>query len=247
MWDPDAWREVLGRLELGAEPVAVRYSAEAPVGLDRLEERIALCEMLKYAREGRSFYADVESHACPAGRWVVHGEETPPPFKSGELGAGLKIFRDPEAAAKVYDHVPTIDPETARYIAFAPLSHVTYEPDLLVVLAELRQSEILLRAMSYTSGRMWTSSYTNVIGCSWLLAQPHVTGDLNYVPTGFSYGMRVRNVFDEGFQVVSIPRPQFPELLSNLREMPWVLPTFQPGGEEFVGELKGRLGLEPAR
>jgi len=246
-WDAEAWREVLGRLALDTPPVAVRFSPDPPAGLSRLGDGMALCEMLKHAREGASFYADAGSHTCPAGSYVVHGQEAPPPYKSGELGAGLQIFRDAHAAAGIYDHVPTLEPGTARYVAFAPLPQVTFEPDLLVVLAGLRQAEILLRAMSYATGGMWTSKYTNVLGCSWLLAQPHLSGEVNYVTTGFSFGMRLRQVFDEGLQVVSIPRPLFPELLSNLQEMPWVLPAFQPDGKEFLRDLRTGLGLEPLR
>ena len=34
-------------------------------------------------------------------------------------------------------------------------------------------------------------------------------------------------------------------MLRALREMPWVLPAYEPDGQEFVGRLLTKLGMSP--
>jgi len=63
--------------------------------------------------------------------------------------------------------------------------------------------------------------------------------------TGMGHGMKRRNLFPEGRQVVSIPFDLLPSLLQTLQVMPWVLPAYEPGGSAFVGRLLERLGIPP--
>jgi hypothetical protein len=45
-------------------------------------------------------------------------------------------------------------------------------------------------------------------------------------------------------QVVSVPYNLFPSLFQALRDMPWVLPAYEPDGLEYVRRLKDGLGLD---
>ena len=128
-------------------------------------------------------------------------------------------------------------------VAFSPLNALSFDPDVLVILAQTNQTEILLRAMSYRTGQMWSSKFSAAIGCAWILVYPYLTGELNYVMTGLGHGMKRRKLFPEGRQLVSIPFDLLPSLLQNLQEMPWDLPAFQPDGLEFVQQLVNDLGL----
>jgi hypothetical protein len=97
--------------------------------------------------------------------------------------------------------------------------------------------------MSYRTGQMWVSKYTPAIGCAWVYIHPYLSGELNYAVTGLGHGMKRRNLFPEGRQLISIPFDMLPSILKTLQVMPWVLPAYKPDGVAFVGRLLGKLGL----
>jgi uncharacterized protein (DUF169 family) len=236
---------ILDKFEFDVQPVGVKFLAKRPDMVERLNENTALCEMLKRAQEGNVFYADKENHTCEAGPYVLGQSDAPAPFISGEFGAGLKIFDEPRSANRLYQYIPRIGKGVVNYIAFSPLSKLPFEPDVLIILAKTSQTEILLRAMSYRTGEMWSSKYSAAIGCAWIFIYPYVTGELNYAMTGLGHGMRRRKLFPEGHQLVSIPFDLLPSMLQTLHEMPWVPPAFEPEGLEFVRRLLIDLGITP--
>jgi uncharacterized protein (DUF169 family) len=244
-WNLSAWMEVFKKLKLEAPAVGVSFSIKPPTGLKRLDDKMRLCEMLKCAHEGKSFYADPDNHTCDAGLYVM-GKTVPSVYSTGEYGAGLQIFNHTRAARRVYDFIPKFDAgSNISYVAFSPLEKLTFAPDLLVVLAGVETTEILLRALSYSTGKMWTSKYSSVIGCAWIYIYPYLTGELNYAVTGLSFGMRAKKIFKPGLQLISIPHDLLPTMLHNIQTMPWVLPMFRPDGEEFRKKLRIDLGLDP--
>jgi uncharacterized protein (DUF169 family) len=236
-------RAVLDRFTFDVQPVGLKFLARQPDRIDRLDEKLAFCEMLKKAQEGSPFFADVENHTCEAGLYVLGQADAPGPFISGEFGAGLKIFESPRTAARLYHHLPRVSPKVVNYVAFSPLNQLTFDPDVLICLTQTGQTEILLRAMSYRTGQMWSSKYSAAIGCAWIMIYPYLTGELNYTITGLGHGMKRRKLFPEGRQLVSIPFDLLPSLLQNLQEMPWDLPAYQPDGKEFVQQLVNELGI----
>jgi uncharacterized protein (DUF169 family) len=235
---------VFERLGLEIRPVGIKYLVRPPEQIEALNQKMALCEMLRRAQEGEVFYASVRDHACEAGAYVLGQAAAEGPFVSGEFGAGLGVFKDERAAARLYHYVPRIAPKVANHVALAPLDRLPFDPDVLVLLADLRQTEILLRAMSYETGQMWSSKYSAAIGCAWLLVYPYLRGEINFFPTGFGFGMRRRKLFPEGLHFFCIPFDHMPAMLRTLGEMPWVPEPFQPHGVEYVKQLRVRLGLD---
>jgi len=236
---------ILDQFEFDVPPVGVKFSVKRPDLVDRLGENMAFCEMLKRAQEGNVFYADAENHTCEAGLYVLGQADVSEPFISGQFGAGLKIFEEPHAASRLYQYIPKIDRGVVNYVVSSPLNKLPFEPDVLILLANASQTEILLRAMSYRTGKMWSSKFSPAIGCAWIYIYPHLTGELNYTITGLGHGMKRRNLFPEGLQLVSIPFDLLSSLLQTLQEMPWVLPAYKPDGQEFVKRLLIELGLTP--
>ena len=236
---------ILDKFEFEVQPVGVKFFAKRPDLVERLEGNMALCEMLKRAQEGNAFYAGKEKHACDAGLYVLGQSEVPEPYVCGEFGAGLKMFEEPRSASRLYQYIPKIDKGVVNYIAFSPLNKFSFDPDVLIILAKTSQTEILLRAMSYRTGKMWSTKYSPAIGCAWIFVYPYITGELNYTITGLGHGMRRRKLFPEGMQMISIPFDLLPSMLQSLRDMPWVLPAFEPDGMEFVRKLLVKLGLAP--
>lgn len=243
-WDVDGWKEVCRRLDLEVSPVGVKYSTKAADGVPRLEGTMRLCEMLKYAQEGHAFCAASENHLCGAAAYAL-GKDLPPVYTSGEYGAGLEVYDSPRSASRLYDHIPRLEARRGiEYVTLSPLEQIAYSPDLLIVAAREEQTEILLRAMSYSTGKMWTSRSTGVIGCAWLFVYPYLTGELNFTPV-LSLGMRALKVFAPGRHLISIPFDVLPGMLESLRKMPLTLPSLESGGEEFRRKLLARLGLDP--
>lgn len=238
---------ILSKFAFDVPPVAVKFSAKRPPKMERLAEKMAFCEMLKKAQQGKAFFADAENHACDAGLYVLGQADSPEPFISGEFGAGLRIFEEPRSASRLYLHIPKLGRGVVHYVAFSPLDKLSFDPDLLIILAITEQTEILLRAMSYRTGEVWESKFTAAIGCAWTYIYPYLTGKVNYSITGLGHGMKRRKLFPEGRQIVSIPFDLLPSILKTLREMPWVLPAYKPDGMEFVGKVLSNLGISPPK
>jgi uncharacterized protein (DUF169 family) len=236
---------ILDKFAFDVPPVGVKFVAQQPDMVERLDEKLALCEMLKKAQEGNAFFADAKNHTCEAGLYVLGQADAPGPFISGAFGAGLQIFEEPRSAGRLYHYIPKIGKDVVNYVAFSPLDKLPFDPDVLIILAETGQTEILLRAMSYRTGKMWVSKYSPAIGCAWILTYPYLTGELNYAVTGLGHGMKRRKLFPEGRQFVAIPFDLLPGLLQTLRDMPWVLPAYKPDGMEFVKQLLIKLGIAP--
>jgi uncharacterized protein (DUF169 family) len=209
-----------------------------------LDEDLALCEMLKRAFEGNSFLAGAKNHRCESGLYVLGQTKLAEPFKNGEFGAGMEVFRDRRSAGRLYHYIPRIDEGAVQYVAFSPFNNLLFEPDVLIALADTRQAEILLRAMSYGTGEMWQNRYSTAIGCAWLFVYPYLNGEINFIPTGFGFGMRRRKLFREGLHFVCIPYDRLPYMLQTLKEMPWVPRPFQPDGPEYAKKLRIHLGLD---
>jgi uncharacterized protein (DUF169 family) len=236
--------DVLSGFEFATQPVGVKFLARVPDGMARIDRKSTLCEMLKTAQSGTAFYAEHGDHTCDAGLYVLGQHNMEEQYINGEFGAGLGVFCDARAAARVYSYAPTIAKGIVKYVAFASLHNLSFDPDLLIILANTTQAEILLRASSYKTGEMWQSRYSAVIGCSWLFAYPYLSGKINYTATGLGFGMRRRKLFSEGFFIISIPFDVLPSLLQNLKEMPWIPEPYKPDGLEYVKELRERLELD---
>ncbi len=236
--------EIFDEFKFKSPPVGVKYLVKPTKGIPKLNEKQSLCEMLKAAFDGNSFYAEAQNHACDAGLYVLGQTELEEPYRNGEFGAGMGVFGDERAAARLYHYIPRIAKGEVNYVAFSPYNQLILDPDVLIILADPGQAEILLRAMSYRTGRMWQSRYSSAIGCAWLFIHPYLNGESNFIATGLGFGMKRRKLFPEGMQLISIPFDQLPSMLETLGEMPWIPRPFQPDGPEYVKQLRTKLGLD---
>ncbi len=237
-------RDILYRFNFKSLPVGIKFFLSPPHRMPKLSKKLTLCEMLKNALEGNSFYAGIGNHACEPGSYILGQTELKPQYASGSYGAGLEVFRDERAASRLYQYIPRIPKSVVEYVAFSPLDRLQFDPDVLIVLADTSQTEILLRAMSYRTGKPWHSKYSSAIGCAWLLAYPYLSGQINFIATGLGFGMRRRKLFPEGLHLISIPFDQLASLTQTLEEMPWVPRPYQPDGMAYVKRLRIKLGID---
>lgn len=227
-------------------PVGVKFLSTKPKGIKQLDKSLPFCEMIKEAQQrGSPFYFSKENEDC-VGKVVLGMEEMSPSVEGGLIGPKFGIYQEPRANNKIYQYIPKFKRDIVNYVAFSPLDKLAFEPDLLILTTIPSQAEIVMRAMSYSTGEMWEPKLTPVLGCSWLYIYPYQSGKVNYMITGMTFGMKAKQVFPEGLIIISIPYNWLPTVTQNLKEMEWVLPSYTEGREKFLKREK-RVFEEAAR
>lgn len=221
---------ILKKFDFERPPVGVKFLADKPPGLKKLDKIMDLCEMLVVAQEGEAFYVTKDEFTC-IGPLLLGMTGDEPEFESGKVGPKLGAYRDVRANRRIYQYLPKCPRDSIQYVAFAPLDKLDFEPDILIILADSSQAEIFIRAKAYATGEMWTARGTPVVGCAWLYIYPYLSGEMNIGITGVGFGMRARRLFPEGRLLLTIPWDKLPDILKNLEEMEWVPESFNLGPE----------------
>jgi uncharacterized protein (DUF169 family) len=229
---------IFNKFDFERKPVGVKFLPSKPEGIKSLDKILDFCEMLPEAQEGDAFYVTKENFTC-VGPLILGMIEHEPIFESGQVGPSLEVLKDVRANQRIYHVLPKLQKGSVNYVAFAPLDKLTFEPDILVITANVSQAEILLRALSYSSGRMWSARGTTVISCAWLYLYPYLSGELNFTITGFGHGMRARRLFPEGLILMSIPYDLLPGMVKNLQDMKWVPLSYTLGRDGHKKRIKG--------
>ncbi len=233
---------VFSKLELEYPPVGVKFLIARPEGMEQLDKTMALCEMVREAQDrDKPFYINKENEDC-GGKATLGFEDPSPIAESGQVGIKYGIFQEPRANGKMNRQSPTFSRGVVNYVAFAGLNELTFEPDLLFFVAPPARAEILLRAASYSTGEIWSSKVSMVGACAWLFTYPFQSGNINYVPTGLTFGMKSRKVYPEGLILLSIPYNWLPVIARNLNQMEWALPSFTDTREEFLARHDRIMG-----
>jgi uncharacterized protein (DUF169 family) len=221
---------ILEKFDFERPPVGVKFLPVRPAGLKKPDKPLDFCEMLVEAQNGKAFYVTKEDFTC-IGAMLLGMVEGDPKFESGRVGPRLGVFKDDRANRRIYQYLPRLPRHSINYVAFAPLDKMTFEPDILIIMASVSQAEIFNRARSYTTGEMWTARGTTVAGCAWLYIYPYLSGEINFTVTGFGFGMKARQLFPEGRILLTIPWDRLPGILKNLAEMAWVPESYTLGPE----------------
>jgi uncharacterized protein (DUF169 family) len=206
------------RLKLERKPVGVKFLPTKPEGIERLKESRAMCEMFKEAQEGSPFYVQEEDFVCVE-PMVLGMRDPEPALVSGAAGGSSGLFKEPRANRKLYQYIPKMPRGSVYYVAFSPIDQLTFDPDVMVITANVTQARILLRSDCYTSGDPWGCQGTPVLACAWMYVYPVVTGKMNFTITGLSMGMQAINMdYPEGLFLVSIPWTMFNTILENIQD-----------------------------
>ncbi len=226
---------IFSKFNFEKPPVGAKYMFQKPEGIEQLDKILALCEMLKEAH-GREtpFYFTEENQDCYAGKIALGMPAESADAGSGLVGVRLEIFQEGRANSRLRKLSYHFEKGKVKYVVLSPLDKLTFEPDLLVLTATPSQAEIVLRAMTYSTGELYESKTPAVLGCSSLYAYPYISGKLNYIITGMAFGMKGRRVFPDGWILISIPYNWIPTIIQSLKEMKWVLPAYTLGREDFI-------------
>lgn len=222
---------IFNKFNFEMKPVGIKFLFHKPDGIEKLDKNLAFCEMLKEAQGRGPFYATKENIGC-LGPLLLGMADHDPVFESGQVGARDGIFKEANANKRIYQYIPKLPKDTVNYVVFSPLDKLSFDPDILIIIAKVNQAEILLRARAYTNGKMLSVHSTPVLMCAWLFIYPYVSGELNYTVTGLGTGMKARQVLPEGLMLISIPYDLLPTMIENLQDMEWVLPLYTMSEEE---------------
>jgi uncharacterized protein (DUF169 family) len=235
---------VFDRFKFEKPPIGVKFLFFRPEGIEQLamDKNLSFCEMLTEAQKmGTPFYFNRENNEACVGKILLGMEDMEPFAESGQIGARLKIFQEPRANYIFYQYVPRFDKDVVNYVAFSPIDKLTFEPDVLIIAATPSQAEIVMRAMSYSTGELYNSRATPVMGCAWLFIYPYQSGKVNYIIPEMIHGMKGRELFAEGTILISIPYQWIPIITQNLQEMEMHLPS-HASKEQYLAEFGGIIG-----
>lgn len=220
---------VLDKFKFERKPVGVSFMIERPEGIKRLGKELNMCEMLKEAQENEPFYVGPDDFVCVGVEQMILGMEDPESvLVSGLFGGDEGLFKGANACRAMYQYLPRLPKGSVRYVAFAPLDKLSYDPDVLVMTANINQAQSLLRSINYSTGQPFVSKATPVVACSWIYVYPVVSGELNYFITGLGLGMQALNIFPPGLFLISVPFQLIPIMLDNLKEISYS-PRMEPG------------------
>jgi uncharacterized protein (DUF169 family) len=225
-------------------PVGVKFLFFRPEGMKQLamDKNLSFCEMLTEAQQRETpFYFGKENNEACVGKILLGMEDMEPFAESGQIGARLEIFQEPRANYIFYQYVPKFEKGTVNYVAFSPLDKLTFEPDVFIITATPSQAEIVMRAMSYSTGELYNSKTTPVMGCAWLYIYPYQSGKVNYLIPEMIHGMKGRELFAEGAILISIPYQWIPIITQNLQEMKMHLPS-HTSKEQYLSEFGKIIG-----
>lgn len=212
----------LKKVGLELPPVGVKFSYFKPEGIQQLDTSLemSLCEVLRYCQaENRPFYFSKDNKENCIGKIIMGMQQFAPFEESGQIGEKLGVFNDSRANHNLYQHTPRLAQGVANYVQFSPADQLTFEPDVLVIAAKPHKAEMIMRAVTYSTGELFKSVCTPVMGCAWFLVHPFQTGEVNFVVPAFVHGPHGRELYSEDTILISIPYRWIPTVLANLDAM----------------------------
>ena len=209
---------IFDKFNFERKPVGVKFLITRPEGIRRLDKELNFCEMLKEAQESAPFYVGKGDFQCIE-PLLLGMEDAEPVLVSGLFGASDGLFKEARANRKLYQYFPKMLKGSVNYVAFSPIDQLTFDPDILVITANIGQAQTVLRSICYSTGDIWSSKGTPVAACSWIYIYPVLTGEMNFSITGLGLGMQALGIFPEGLFLISVPWNLLPTMIENLQEM----------------------------
>lgn len=234
---------VIDQLNLSLPPIGVFYDLFRPEDIPPLEPGVekSLCELLCYAQERNTPFCFSKDHpeTC-IGKIILGMEQFPPSAESGQIGQRLGVFDQPRCNGRLYSSIHKLRTGTTNFVSFVPYGQLQRVPDVLIFTGTAAQVEPVMRAATYSTGINYSSECTAVMGCSWFMAKPYMTGEINFVIPAFIHGPHGRRLWPEDTVLVSVPYQWIPTVIRNLGEMPLHLAGHRSKDayyEEFSGIL----------
>lgn len=235
---------IIDKLGLELPPIGLYYDLLKPQeGIPQLDKSIkkSICEILRYAQEkNEAFYFTHSNDETCVGKIMVGMGEFPPSALSGQIGERLGVFDNSRCNARLYYSVKRLPVGTVNYVSFIPYKELKTVPDVLIFSGTAEQMEPVLRAATYTTGISYKSEQTPVMGCSWFMIWPYMTGNINFFVPAFVHGPSGRKLWSSDTVLVAVPYQWVPTVIENLSKMPLKLKGHETK-EGYYSEFEGIL------
>ena len=236
----DSFRKNFDRLQMPYPAIAIKFHYAKPEGVEHTDRHFSFCQYLKEAQvTGKNFFITRDDDNC-FGKVALGMVPKPPLAASGIAGVDFGVYKTPAPNARLHNTYPTLVPGSVNFVQFCPVSSCTFDPDLVVCVAQPKQADIIMRATSYISGDLWESRSSCVMSCAWVYVYPYLSGKVNFCITGLHHGLKRRKLYPEGLHIIAIPYQKLGEVSAALEEMPWELIAMKED-EESKAELKRRM------
>ena len=97
---------ILNKFNFENPPVGVKFLFNKPEGIEPLDKKLAICEMIREAQKRDTpFYMDKENEDC-FGAVTLGMAETPAFAEAGLIGYELGIFKESRANSRIYNYLP---------------------------------------------------------------------------------------------------------------------------------------------
>ena len=205
-------------------PIAVNYCYFKPEGVKKLDKPAGLCEMPKVCNQKQeAFYITAEDEDCIGKRFLgLPMPNAPKRYpEGGRLGVNLGVVQRPGVNLIHRQWCVTMAPGSVNYALFTPLDRAVYEPDLVYFVCTGTQGEVIMRASMYATGEPYESIGTSVGNCCSLFVYPYQSGKINFMVSGFSWGMNGRRVYPDGPVIIVVPFQKLGTVTESLNEMTW--------------------------
>jgi len=162
-------------LALDGSPVATAIVSEPVEGLGNRRRKITACMMVQIACRGTSCYSSGRDLLCGAGanlgltgssmkgldKFLVHQE---------------KLFKSRETARRFIDSIVERAPKKGNYLAFSPLEHTNFIPDVVLFIARPETVSRIIFLDAYQTGDFETLHGEPL--CSGAIAAPISSGKI---------------------------------------------------------------------
>ena len=206
---------IFNKFEFERPPVGVKFLITKPEGIERIGKPLNICEMLPEAHKGKPFYATEKDITCVSPLYL--GMRDDPVAETGSLGPKFGMYKEKRANERLYRFIGRLPKGSAKYVVFAPLDKLSFDPDVFIVTANPSQAEILLRATTYSTGGIWCGRTSSGAGCNFVYVYPYISGEVNFTITGLGFGLGL----PDGLILISIPYNLLPTTIDSLREIDW--------------------------
>src|SRR4030042_3621335 len=134
---------VFKRFNFERQPVGVKFLPTRHEGIERITKRLSFCEMFKEAQTSKPFYVQREDFYCVEP--IILGMEDPDPMLlSGLVGEIDGFFEEARANRKIYQYLPRMMKGSVNYVVFSPINQLTFDPDVLIVIAAVSKAQLIL-------------------------------------------------------------------------------------------------------
>jgi uncharacterized protein (DUF169 family)/NAD-dependent dihydropyrimidine dehydrogenase PreA subunit len=232
-----SWAATLKRiLGLRWEPVAISLipSGEPLPAVPIPSERLRYCQSLMAARRGKSFMMPANRHACPDGSSILGLTEMPRKLASGELYLLFHKLDSIEAAQRMAQERPHLEPRSIQATVVTPLAEAQTEPQIVAIFAQPEQVMWILMSASYYTGQRFdlhASGYN--AQCVETTLIPYLSGEPN-VSFG-CYGCRASSDIGDDLMFVGLPIAYLPRVVQGLEEL----------GEQAIPQSRAKIYLPP--